>query len=45
LKAKVGSDKELENSLLRLRGGNADISREASDIEVSFIIYMIVLLL
>jgi MFS family permease len=32
--AKVGSDKELENSLLRLRGGNADISREASDIEV-----------
>lgn len=32
--AKVGSDKELENSLLRLRGGNADISREASDIQV-----------
>jgi len=34
LKAKVGSDKELENSLFRLRGRDADISREASEIQV-----------
>jgi len=39
LKAKVGSDKELENSLFRLRGRDADISREASEIQVSFTIY------
>ncbi|KAG7556721.1 Major facilitator sugar transporter-like [Arabidopsis suecica] len=32
--AKVGTDKELENSLLRLRGRDADISREASEIQV-----------
>nr|AAK95268.1 AT5g27350/F21A20_60 [Arabidopsis thaliana]AAN28797.1 At5g27350/F21A20_60 [Arabidopsis thaliana] len=32
--AKVGSDKELENSLFRLRGRDADISREASEIQV-----------
>ncbi|XP_019084274.1 PREDICTED: sugar transporter ERD6-like 17 [Camelina sativa] len=32
--AKVGTDKELENSLLRLRGRDADISREASDFKV-----------
>ncbi|ESQ32263.1 hypothetical protein EUTSA_v10004135mg [Eutrema salsugineum] len=32
--AKVGMDKELENSLLRLRGRDADISRESSDIQV-----------
>ncbi|KAH0940025.1 hypothetical protein HID58_007486 [Brassica napus] len=32
--AKVGADKELENSLLRLRGKDVDISREASEIQV-----------
>ncbi|KAG2305540.1 hypothetical protein Bca52824_034191 [Brassica carinata] len=32
--AKVGADEELENSLLRLRGREADISREASEIQV-----------
>ncbi|KFK26471.1 hypothetical protein AALP_AA8G253500 [Arabis alpina] len=32
--AKVGTDKELENSLRRLRGRDADISREASEIQV-----------
>uniref|UniRef100_A0A1J3H914 Sugar transporter ERD6-like 18 n=2 Tax=Noccaea caerulescens TaxID=107243 RepID=A0A1J3H914_NOCCA len=32
--AKVGTDKELENSLLHLRGRDADISREASEIQV-----------
>ncbi|KAL1214888.1 Sugar transporter ERD6-like 17 [Cardamine amara subsp. amara] len=32
--AKVGTEKELENSLLRLRGRDADISREASEIQV-----------
>ncbi|KAF8097960.1 hypothetical protein N665_0278s0021 [Sinapis alba] len=32
--AKVGANKELENSLLRLRGKDADISREASEIQV-----------
>ncbi|KAJ4888017.1 Sugar transporter ERD6-like 18 [Raphanus sativus] len=32
--AKVGTDKELENSLLRLRGRAADISTEASEIQV-----------
>ncbi|XP_010421638.1 PREDICTED: sugar transporter ERD6-like 18 isoform X1 [Camelina sativa] len=32
--AKVGTDTELENSLLRLRGRDADISREASEIQV-----------
>ena len=37
-KAKVGTEKELENSLLRLRGRDADISREASEIQVSFTI-------
>ncbi|KAJ4888018.1 Sugar transporter ERD6-like 18 [Raphanus sativus] len=31
--AKVGADEELENSLLRLRGKDADISREASEIQ------------
>ena len=36
LKAKVGTEKELENSLLRLRGRDADISHEASEIQVSF---------
>ena len=34
-KAKVGTEKELENSLLRLRGRDADISHEASEIQVS----------
>ncbi|KAF2563123.1 hypothetical protein F2Q70_00018606 [Brassica cretica] len=32
--AKVGADKELENSLLRLRGKDVDISLEASEIQV-----------
>ncbi|CAN8265381.1 unnamed protein product [Cochlearia groenlandica] len=32
--AKVGTEKELENSLFRLRGRDADISREASEIQV-----------
>ncbi|XP_013663782.1 sugar transporter ERD6-like 18 isoform X2 [Brassica napus] len=32
--AKIGADEELENSLLRLRGRDADISREASEIQV-----------
>ncbi|XP_056865397.1 sugar transporter ERD6-like 18 isoform X1 [Raphanus sativus] len=32
--AKVGTEKELENSLLRLRGRDADISHEASEIQV-----------
>ncbi|CAN7125452.1 unnamed protein product [Brassica rapa subsp. narinosa] len=32
--AKVGADEELEYSLLRLRGRDADISREASEIQV-----------
>ncbi|CAF1920847.1 unnamed protein product, partial [Brassica napus] len=32
--AKVGVDKELENSLLRLRGKDVDISLEASEIQV-----------
>ncbi|CAH8331725.1 unnamed protein product [Eruca vesicaria subsp. sativa] len=32
--AKVGTDKELENSLLRLRGRDADISREVSEIQL-----------
>ncbi|KAG2284028.1 hypothetical protein Bca52824_055248 [Brassica carinata] len=32
--AKAGTDKELENSLLRLRGRDADISSEASEIQV-----------
>lgn len=36
LKAKVGTEKELENSLLRLRGRDADISHESSEIQVSF---------
>ncbi|KAH0940023.1 hypothetical protein HID58_007484 [Brassica napus] len=34
LKAKVRADEELEYSLLRLRGRDADISREASEIQV-----------
>lgn len=42
LKAKVGTNKELENSLLRLRGKDADISLEASEIQVSFTVYTIV---
>ncbi|CAN7025256.1 unnamed protein product [Brassica rapa subsp. trilocularis] len=32
--AKVGTEKELENSLLRLRGRDADISHEASEIQL-----------
>ncbi|KAF2563124.1 hypothetical protein F2Q70_00018607 [Brassica cretica] len=32
--AKAGTDKDLENSLLRLRGRDADISSEASEIQV-----------
>ncbi|KAL1214890.1 Sugar transporter ERD6-like 18 [Cardamine amara subsp. amara] len=32
--AKVGTNKELENSLVRLRGRDADISREASEIQM-----------
>ncbi|KAJ0232333.1 hypothetical protein HA466_0291930 [Hirschfeldia incana] len=32
--AKVAADEELEDSLLRLRGRDADISREASEIQV-----------
>ncbi|RID59655.1 hypothetical protein BRARA_F02871 [Brassica rapa] len=32
--AKVGTEKELENSLLRLRGRDADISHESSEIQL-----------
>jgi SP family facilitated glucose transporter-like MFS transporter 8 len=35
--AKIGSVKEVENSLHRLRGKDADVSDEAAEIQVYFI--------
>ena len=38
LQAKIGKEREFEAALQRLRGENADISQEAYDIKVTYLV-------